>query len=513
MSLYVYCGATAAIAILLLQLLGRRGKLSLPRGPRKWPVIGNLLDMPTEREWETYMKWSPEYNSDIIHLNIAGTSIIVISSAEVANRLLRSAAYSDRPRMPMVVELMGWGFLSSLLKYGDHWRKHRRLFHRAFNAAAAEAYQPKERSACHELLRRLLRNPDNIMGHLRHMAGNIILSVAYGINVLPQNDPFVALAEEAIHTLVYAVVPGRFLVDMIPILKYVPTWFPGAGFKRKAKEWSKLSQAMIDLPFAETKRDIASGNAPVSFTSLSLSGINEDEDKDKAEELVKMVAGTMYAGGADTTVSALGTFFLAMLANPGAQKKAQAEIDSVVGESVLPDFGDRESLPYVSALVKEVFRWRSVAPLAMAHFLTVEDEYQGYRLPAGSIVLANAWAMSHDEAVYPDPYTFEPERFLLEGKLNPAFQDPDPTFGFGRRLCPGRHMAQASVWINVVSILATFDIAKAVGEDGQVIEPTHEYFSALVSISMPLPFESSVKPRSQRAVELIQSAANDDIRS
>ncbi|KAJ6580704.1 cytochrome P450 [Mycena capillaripes] len=216
--------------------------------------------MPSEPEWETYMAWSQEYNSNIVHLNVAGTSIIVLSSAEAANDLpdRRSAIYSDRPRLPMANELMGWDFLwgsipriqmfkqltsllAGFMKYGDHWRKHRQLFHQAFNPVAAQAYHPMERAACHELLRRLLHNPENIMDHLRHMAGSVIMSVAYGINVLPQDDPFVALAKDAIRTIVIATVPGKFL-DTIPDLKYVPDWFPGAGFKRMAKsgaEWHK----------------------------------------------------------------------------------------------------------------------------------------------------------------------------------------------------------------------------------------------------------------------------------
>lgn len=77
----------------------------------------------------------------------------------------------------------------------------------------------------------------------------------------------------------------------------------------------------------------------------------------------------MFAGGADTTVSALGTFVLAMLANPEAQKKAQAEVDSLTAGLVLPTFADRDSLPYVSAIVKEVLRWKNVAPFGKSDFL------------------------------------------------------------------------------------------------------------------------------------------------
>jgi cytochrome P450 len=60
--------------------------------------------------------------------------------------------------------------------------------------------------------------------------------------------------------------------------------------------------------------------------------------------MIKTVAANMYAAGAHTTVSALGTFVLGMLANPDAQRRAQAEIDAVIGKGQLPDFPDEPAL-------------------------------------------------------------------------------------------------------------------------------------------------------------------------
>ncbi|KAJ7917029.1 cytochrome P450 [Mycena leptocephala] len=470
--------ATISLAIYFLRL--RRKCLPLPPGPRKLPLVGNLFDLPSTFEWETYMEWSKHYNSDIIHLNVAGTSIIVLSSSEAAVNLLekRSAIYSDR-------------------------RTHRRLFHSAFHAEAAKLFRPKELAASHELLRRILQTLMVLM------AGEIIMSVAYGIDVKPANDPYITQADAALHSLVNAAVPGRFLVDSIPLLKYVPPWFPGAGFKRQANTWRSLARGMVDKPFTQAKLNIAMGKAPHSFIASALRTLDDCTDKEYQEQTIKSTAGAMYTAGTDTTVSALGTFILGMLCNPEAQKMAQAEIDSVVQKGHLPDFEDEESLPYVSAVVKEVLRWRSVTPIGVPHFLSVEDEYRGYSLPAGSIVIANVWAILHDEVMYPDPYAFKPERFLLDGKPNPAIRNPDAAFGFGRRVCPGRHMATSSVWITIASILATFDITKAVGEDGNVIEPNHDYFSALVT--MPLPFKCSIRPRSQETVDLIQATLNEDL--
>lgn len=90
-------------------------------------------------------------------------------------------------------------------------------------------------------------------------------------------------------------------------------------------------------------------------------------------------------------------------------------------------------------------------------------------------------AILNDEKVYPDPFTFRLERFLKDGKLDPDVQDPElAAFGYGRRICPGRHMVLDSIWIATISILATFKIEKAVGEDRNIIDPSGEYSSSAI---------------------------------
>ncbi|KAJ7486711.1 cytochrome P450, partial [Mycena latifolia] len=339
------------------------------------------------------------------------------------------------------------------------------------------------------------------------IAGEVIMSIAYGIEVLPAGDPYILLAEQAVRTGNIAAIPGRYLVDWIPLLKHVPDWVPGVGFKRQAKEARKVARALNDVPFAETKRQLASGIAPYSFTAESLHRLSESGNTYYEEDTIKGTAASMYIAGSHTTVTTLSNFFLAMLANPGAQKNAQREIDAVIGQRRLPDFGDQAALPYVSALVKEVLRWKTIAPLSIPHFLAVEDEYHGYRLPAGSVVFGNTWAIQHDEVMYPDPHAFKPERFLSNGKRNPDVPDPQIAFGYGRRICPAHHMATSSVWITIASILATFEITKAIGDDGHVIEPSFKYDSGLVSA--PLLFECSIRPRSRDTEVLIEAVGND----
>jgi hypothetical protein len=146
------------------------------------------------------------------------------------------------------------------------------------------------------------------------MAGETIISIAYGLDVLSKNDPYITTAEAGVHPLVIAAVPGAFLVDVIPVLKHIPEWFPFAGFKRKAKEWRKLARMMVDVPYEAAKREIvryfvlslpmlvlmspsqSTGDITPSFTSYSLEGLDDSRDLAYQESIVKSTAGTMFAG-------------------------------------------------------------------------------------------------------------------------------------------------------------------------------------------------------------------------
>ncbi|KAJ8079596.1 hypothetical protein PM082_011183 [Marasmius tenuissimus] len=127
-----------------------------------------------------------------------------------------------------------------------------------FNPAASKRYHPRLAVATRALLKNLCESPDNLYGHIRHHAASIILSIAYGIEILPENDPHVSLAEEAVRLITAAVLPGANLVENIPLLRYVPEWFPGAGWKRRAREARRITTEMIVKPFKTATAGIAS---------------------------------------------------------------------------------------------------------------------------------------------------------------------------------------------------------------------------------------------------------------
>jgi cytochrome P450 len=127
-------------------------------------------------------------------------------------------------------------------------------------------------------------------------------------------------------------------------------------------------------------------------------------------------------------------FFVAMIHNPKAMRKAQEELDRVVGKGELPDFSHKDDLPYIDALIKEVIRWSPPLPLSVPKRVTQDDVYRGYFIPEGAIVVENVWGLLRDPNVYPDPEAFNPDRFLKDGKINPlVFNPEDRAFGAGRR--------------------------------------------------------------------------------
>ena len=151
------------------------------------------------------------------------------------------------------------------------------------------------------------------------------------------------------------------------------------------------------------------------------------------ESIIKWAAAAIYGGGADSTVSVAYSFFLAMLLYPDVQKKAQEELDRVVGCDRLPSYEDRDKLPYVNALIKEALRWNAVLPMGVPHVMSEDDVFRGYFIPKGAIIMPNISLFAHDPELYHDPMNFSPERFLDADGRTPELDPKNVVFGFGRR--------------------------------------------------------------------------------
>ncbi|GKZ23594.1 hypothetical protein AbraIFM66951_009867 [Aspergillus brasiliensis] len=489
--------------------LRKRGALPLPPGPKGLPLLGNIHDLPPHgsREWEHWLKHKELYGP-ISSVTTPGNTLIIINDAKVAIDLLerRSAHYSSRPRMVFGAELSGWERTVTMKRNPVHVRGQRRRIHQFLGSAnALTPFYSQQNIEARWFLLRVLESPERLVDHIKSQTGATILKIIYGYTTQPHGrDALVDLADASTEQFGRAHTPGIWLVDSFPLLRYLPSCFPGAGFQTKAREWRRTLDKLAELPYAFVQQQMENATFQPSFVSKHITQAGSDMDSE-AEMEIKWSAATLYGAGADTTVSAISSFFLAMSLFSDIQAKAQDELDRVVGIN-LPTAEDRTNLPYINAVIKEVLRWNPVTPLGIVHASTKEDVYEGYRIPKDATIIPNIWAFLHDPNVYSDPMTFNPERFL-DTKNRPAEYDPHKlAFGFGGRICPGRGFADSTIFLTVVRSLQAFRIGKLV-RDGKVIEPVVEYLPGV--ISHPKDFAISITPRSEEHELFIRSIEID----
>ncbi|KAI0777641.1 cytochrome P450 [Trametes elegans] len=496
--------------MLISSRLRRRDGGHLPPGPRGRPVIGNLPDLTLKEPWLRVTSWAETFG-DVVFLCIFGQGIVFLNTVDVASDLLdkRGAIYSDKPRMVMCGELLCSKHQTAFARYGENFRRQRRMLHYALGPVSMQEYQPLIMNETCAFLQRLLNSEAPASGanrayqtHVRRYIGGLILSIVYGYRVTADDDPHLERVERTLDILSNHLVSAGtvfWLVDFVPSLRHLPAWFPFAGFQRKAAKWRAYIEETATLPFEWVKENMRSGASRSCFCTMlwsqesDLRGFVTAEKEDD----IRWTASTLYlgtrtslgfwatherltpyhTGSIDTTLTLLCQFLLAMVLYPDIAKKAQEEIDGVVGYDRLPTLDDRPALPYLDALLTECMRWG---------------------LPK----------MSRDPALFRDPDTFAPERYL-EDVDEATAQKRDPRsyiFGFGRRRCPGALLAESNVWVAVACMLATLDFHKATdAASGKPVEPKPEYCDA--SFRLPTHFPCDIMPRSERVAELIREAA------
>ncbi|KAI0253751.1 cytochrome P450 [Lactifluus subvellereus] len=491
----------------------RRGGLPYPPGPRSLPIIGNLLDIPKEFSWLAYTRFSKKHGS-IMSFHVFGKVIIVLNTAKAAKDLLekRGDICSDRPVITFF-DMMGWQWNVSTARYTESYRLARKLLDRGLRLGAVASYRQMQQARARVLLTRLLTNPNNWETHIELFQGELILAMTYGYEVCGPGDKKIEAAKAMSKFGARRVLPGALLVNELPFrIASYPEWLPWFSYKPLARIGYNLGQEVLYEPIRFVKESMLSGTAQ---PSLALENFQEMEnlcgpDRDRIEkaaiDLVEIALCSWGRYRKSTQdycelIGALKTLLLAMLLYPDIQKKAQDELDVVTGRERLPTFEDRPRLPFVDAVCKEVLRWRPVTPLALPHAVTEDNTYGGFFIPKGAIVIGNTWAILHDPGLYPEPDDFKPERFLNpDGSLR---DDPILTsaFGFGRRICPGRHFVDATLFIVVASLISVINVEK--GRDAKDGPLSYTFTGADHACSRPNSFPCSIVPRDKKSEELI----------
>ncbi|KAL4755996.1 cytochrome P450 [Aspergillus foveolatus] len=459
--MYIFLCVTALLSLYLLKLMFYRISADgpLPPGPKPLPIVRNVRDMPASgsAEWLHWLKHKELYGP-ICTVSVLGQRLVILNDARIAFDLLekKSAIYSDRPELPF----------ASLCGMGEMY------IHREMGSRLDVArFNPIQDTEVHRFLLRLLNAPQNLPDYAGGLAGSLTSKVLCGYRMdHTRKDLLLHYIEEALRRFIPAMVPEAWLVNSLPFCLLF-------GFVKQQIEAGVAGNA--GLPNLLLDKHVRSGS-------------QEEND-------IKSSAVSLYFGG----ISTITSVFLAMVLYPDVQKRAQEELDLVIGQGRLPGFADRDCLPYINAVVKEALRWHPVTPTGVAHSVTEDDVYDGYYIPKGSVIMPNIWAFYHDLEDYKDPMSFKSERFLGD---KPE-QDPQTlVFGFGGRVCPGRVLADSSIYLTIAMSLAALSISKPV-RDGEEVDVQPHFMPGVTS--HPALFELDIRLRDARYEQMILSVQGE----
>ncbi|KAF2807406.1 putative cytochrome P450 oxidoreductase [Mytilinidion resinicola] len=491
-----------AVLIYRLSQMGKRLP-NMPPGPPTLPFLGNALQIPREGFYKKMKEWAETYGK-IYSLTVGPTNIIVLCDRKAVRDLIdkKSAIYSDRPA-DYVGRLLTGGDHTLIDDYNAEWREKRKQMAQVLSPRRCdEQHSPIQEAEAKCLLLGFLDDPEHCIEHIKRTTASIAGIITYGQRAPTIDHPYATQVFDIMQEWTEAMGPGANPpVDVYPIFKLWPTRF--APWKQRAYRVNKK----MDVAWAGTLNAVrkrrAVGDKRECMADSLLVEVEKNPNYILSEHSIQNLLGEMIEGGADTTTAQLSTFLVAMACYPRVQAKAQALIDEKIGSGRSPTWKDFDSLSYINAMVKEGLRWRPVTSVGFPHKVREDDTYEGMLIPKGSTVFVPVWALNHDSAQFKDAEEYWPERYDGFSRLADSYSGSGDyegrdhyTYGAGRRICPGIHLAERNQWRSIAKILWAFKISKArdpvTGEEIDI--DVNAYKSGLAQ--SPLPFKVHIEPRS-----------------
>ncbi|KAM5371766.1 hypothetical protein ACJZ2D_007831 [Fusarium nematophilum] len=477
---------------------------NFPPGPPTVPLLGNLHQLPSTRTFLKWTEWKKDYG-DLLGLKLAGRNVVVINGWRPMRDLLdkRGAIYSSRqPGHILEVASGGPGWHILLAPYGNLWRKQRKVLQGLLNVTAVDNILPVQAAEAVTNLYLLLKEPGSWHNHVRRYSTAVILATVFGQRGLRYESRRVRDLYDVQDRFNFLLEGTNPPVDDFPILKYVPGFL--APWKKEAAEIRRDQKELFEGLYYETKARMQEQKLDCFMAKMIT-----DLDKHGLEEpLMAQLGGIFMEAGSDTTAGTLLSFVLAMAKYPRVQNEAQKELDAVCGLDRSPAAEDLPHLPYMRACVLEVLRWRPVAPGGIPHATIQDDVYEGFSIPKDTMVISNIWAILHDEGIFDQPDEYMPERYLKNkfGTRDEVSEEDAEhrrqtySFGGGRRACPGQHLAENALLINVAKMMWGFDI---VPDNPEVDADVTTAYTGGAGIA-PLDFPVQFKPRSPQHATVIE---------
>ncbi|KAK4152090.1 hypothetical protein C8A00DRAFT_35217 [Chaetomidium leptoderma] len=497
----------AAVALLVVQRYFKRqrrppGARPLP-GPRGLPFIGRVHDIPSKESWVKFYEWSKTYGP-IYQMEIFGTVHVWISSEEVAHDLLskRATIYSDRPMIPNLPDNRTSGDYLALLGRTDTWKSQRKLCNHLMHAstlASLHSYPTLERD---RFLYLMCQDPSRYLEWIEQFTSRTVSRLCWGTARPAQ------VLRHTTFGLLETISPSGALPNVMSFLRHVPAAI--SPWKKKESARHALEDRLFHANVGFVAQSLAENRARPSFIRTFLETKNSPDERVRArwgEQAEAMhVVGLMAIAGALTIGSPIQSFLLAMCHYPEWQRKLQDEIDGVL-EGRCPQWEDREELPLLRAVVKEVIRWRPPVPTGIPHAIEKDDVYNGYFIPAGATIHALEWGITRDESRYPDAEAFNPGRWIdpsFPTYREPLTQYPNLSgfsqFGFGRRTCQGVPIVEQDLFLTMGGMAWAFDIRKKRDPATGAEIPVHWNDYTPLLIAKPAWFPFDAVPRSPEKV-------------
>ncbi|KAG2340515.1 cytochrome P450 [Suillus weaverae] len=477
----------AAVAVLALlykksSLGDGKNAIPLPPGPpARWFWSNALPVVNIARALTDLVR---EYGP-VVSFRQGSQVIIVIGSVEATMSIMEAEGRSlvDRPPSLTAGEMLTNGMHIAMMPSGERFRRLRKAVHTHLQPKAVEAYKDMQHENARRFILDILDDPNNHQKHAGRYSASVILRVTYGKSTpTASTDPEVVRIHKALDHFELVMRPGAFLVDRVPLLRYFP------GYGKQLTEWHHEELSLYRHQLERVKSEMGQNKAGPSFAKTLL---EHTADHQLATDEMAYLAGTLFGAGADTTSAGITAVIMAAACHPLAQAKVHEELDLIIGSDRAPTFKDLNLLPQLHAFALEALRWRPIIPIGFPHSTNRDIIWQGYCIPKGATVYGCHWAICRDPIAFPDPDKFDPQRWLdSEGRLKDDMKSF--TFGFGRRVCPGRHLADNSMYIGVALLFWSFRI------DQRPDAPINTQASDSV-VSHAVPFEIDVIPRSDVA--------------
>ncbi|MEQ2239388.1 hypothetical protein ILYODFUR_003982 [Ilyodon furcidens] len=346
----------------------------------------------------------------------------------------------------------GGGRNISLGDYTEEWRAHRRLVHSALHRCCQQSLHGViERQALH--LRKVLMDYQETAVDLSEdftvAASNVITTLAFG-KEYDKTTPELQELHSCLNDIV-ALWGSSWIsaLDSFPLLRKMPNPVFARLLKEVARRDAIIKQHLNNYKSQNKINEDA-------ITGFLLQGLDKHQSTEHGELLtdvhVHMATVDLLIGGTETTAAWLNWTVAFLLHRPEVQANVYEELRTVL-EGRYPKYSDRHRLPVLSSLINEMLRLRPVAPLAIPHRAIRDSSIAGYFIPKNTVIIPNLFGAHHDPAVWSEPYSFKPERFLEGGGSSTRLLMP---FGGGARLCLGETVAKIELFLFTAYLLRDF---------------------------------------------------------